>query len=254
MTCWLLHVSQSLFALVLICSLYQSPAKAQIDSAQWIMELNLEASGGRALWDSTWSVRMKGVESIRNGGYSGSDEDYVKFLKATQFVNGDAYIHKKDTTSSNIYCFSKHQSYLHILRPHDSIHYEIRGEIIGLHRAANGNFATQHSIINQDSVFQKASYGGVYKSGEQAWWLVIFNRDGREVTWFVNTQTHLLDRIESSSGSVILLSDYETMQGRHRPTHFVTKKKGKIIHDMRITDIQYNVDLPICTLPHDGGQ
>ena len=143
---------------------------------------------------------------------------------------------------------------MHILRKHDTIHDETVGEAKEQIRKANGNFATQHSIINQDSVFQKASYGGVYRSGEQAWWLVIFNRDGREATWFVNTQTHLLDRIESSWGSVILLSGYKTIQGRHQPTHLLTKKKGKIIYDMRITDIQYNVDLPICTLPHDGGQ
>ena len=254
MTCWLLHVSQSLFALVLICSLYQSPAKAQIDSAQWVMELNLEASGGRALWDSTWSVRMKGVESIRNGGYSGSSDDNTKFFNSTQFLDGNAYKVSSDTTKSTIFCHNGEVAFMHFLKGNDSLHFETTGEMKEAMRRANGNFATQHSIINQDSVFQKASYGGVYKSGEQAWWLVIFNRDGREVTWFVNTQTHLLDRIESSSGSVILLTDYETMQGRHRPTHFVTKKKGKIIHDMRITDIQYNVDLPICTLPHDGGQ
>ena len=238
------------FILILLSSFCYS----QTDSAQWVLDKFLEASGGRALWDSTVSVRMHGVQTAHNGGYTGNAESVSRFFTNTSFLNGDAYHKKTDTVKTTIFCFRQDVSYMHILRKHDTIHDETVGEAKEQIRKANGNFATQHSIINQDTVFQKASYGGVYRSGEQAWWLVIFNRDGREATWFVNTQTHLLDRIESSWGSVILLSGYKTIQGRHQPTHLLTKKKGKIIYDMRITDIQYNVALPICTLPHDGGQ
>ena len=226
---------------------------AQTDSAQWVMQTFLEATGGKALWDTTWSVQNAGVESIRNGGYSGSSNDQIDFFNSILFRNGDAYKIKRDTAETVIFCYREEVSYMHILTEEDTIDYEVNGLAKEKLRKANGNFAPQHSIINQDATFQNASYGGVFTSGEQSWWLVVFHREDNEVTWFVNTRTHLLDRIEDMAGLEIISSDYQNVQGRIRATRFITKKKGKVIHDMRINEMRYNVDLPVCTLRHDNG-
>ena len=226
---------------------------AQSDSAQWVMQNYLEASGGKTLWDTSWSVRIAGVETSREGGYTGNAEEATRFFISTSTIDGDTYKKKVDSVKTVLLCFREEISYMHILKEEDTIHYEVNGLAKEKLREANGNFAPLHSIINQDETFQNASYGGAFTSGEQSWWLVVFHRDDNEVMWFVNTSTHLLDRIEDSEGMEITNSGYKNIQGRIRPTQFITKKKDKVIHEMRINEMRYNVDLPVCTQPHDDG-
>ena len=252
----LVQIMQTTLTTIFFFTLHTGIANAQVDSAQWVMRAYVEATGGAALWDSTWSISYKATDISANGGYTGNRTDETALMHKTLLRSGEALIKQiaMDEGKANVsyHCLRDNHYYLHSVKNGDTSNLQAFKDPATLQKVktAFGHFATQHFVLDQDSIARNAEYGGIYKQGENTYYLIYFHSEGGQTIWYVNCETLLIDRREKSTSSYTLLSDYQYFQGRYMPTKRSVYQNNKLISEVLTKSASFNVPLPDCPFSH----
>ena len=264
----LVQIMQSTLTTIFFFALHTVTANAQVlsttlcnaqnDSAQWVLSNFIEVTGGYSLWDSTWSLSTAQVSSSRNGGFTGVSEEESSLRKKALTKDGEAMIRdftvKNGISTTYIHCLRNDHYTLHILKSDDTTHlFPVADlELLQDIKEAYGLLGIQQHLLHPAVDSLTIAFGGRYREGHQEWWLISLQDDSGTSTWYVNTKSFLVERIESDNGRISKREEYAAFDGRLIPTIRRTYSNGKIIHEVRIKSASFNVPLPDCPFSHTG--
>lgn len=240
------------FILILLSSFCYS----QTDSAQWVLDKFLEASGGRTLWDSTVSVSLSQTNRSYNGGFLGVEEESIELTKKIVHKSGDATISTlwidDGIKKRHIHCVRGDLYTLHVLSAQDTTHLfpATDPEFLKKIKEAYGLFGIQQHLLHPAIDSLQIGFGGRYKEGEQEWWLITLTDATGTATWYVNTKTYYVDRNISGNGRITSREAAAAFGGRIIPTIRRTYKNGQLINEVRIQSARFNEPLPDCPFEH----